>query len=76
MSAFAKPVSDRFELEAINKKLDKILKLLSPTETNDEAKVVAKEITSKILEEIEMTSGKKVETAKKKIKSVSKRKSE
>jgi len=67
------PVSNSGDFAAINAKLDKILKLLSPTEpkfvkdeSNEEAKAVAKDITAKILEEIEMTSGKKVETPKKK----------
>lgn len=64
------------ELESINGKLDKILTLLSPAEPITEAKKVAKEITSKILEEIELTSGKKVETGKKKAKVAVKKKSE
>lgn len=78
------PKGNSVDLEAINAKLDKIIRLLSTNEpkavvieaANEEAKVVAKEITAKILEEIEMTSGKKIETGKKKVKAVSKKKAE
>lgn len=83
-NSYSRPVaSNNFDFEAINSKLDRILKLLSPVtpkimhdESTEEAKVIAKEITSKILEEIEMTSGKKVETGKKKVKVASKKKAE
>lgn len=79
-NSYTKPsVDNSVVLEAINAKLDKILKLLSPAspkaevdETTQEAKEVAKMITSKILEEIESTSGKPV-VAKKKAKSVTKK---
>ncbi len=80
-SSYSKPsVDNSAGLEAINAKLDKILKLLSPAmptvevdESTKEAKEVAKMITSKILEEIESTSGKPVVTTKKKAKAVTKK---
>lgn len=45
------------DLSELNAKLDKIIKLLTPTEP--------KNITEKILETIEMTSGKEVAKSKK-----------
>jgi CxxC-x17-CxxC domain-containing protein len=54
------------DLEAINVKLDKIIRLLTPKETaKAEAKEEAKEMTSKIVEEIEANSGKKIVHTKK-----------
>jgi len=67
------------DLEVISAKLDRILTLLTPPkpEPDDESnlqKKVAKEITSKILEEIEVGSGKKVVARKKKAKVSAKKK--
>lgn len=64
---FSKPAKDNtVELEAINAKLDKIIRLLAPQEAaKADAKVVAREITSKIVEEIAENSGKEVLKVKK-----------
>lgn len=48
------------DLETINTKLDKIIKLLTPMVTE-----ASEAMTEKILEEIEVTSGKKIVTGKK-----------
>ncbi len=62
-SAFSpRPSGGNVDLSELNAKLDKIIKLLSPSEP--------KNITEKILETIEVTSGKKVATPKKKAKVV------
>lgn len=57
-----RPAAGNIDLSELNAKLDKIIKLLTPTEP--------KNITEKILETIEVTSGKKVAPAKKKPKPV------
>ena len=61
----ARPAGN-IELQSINAKLDKIIKLLTPTETKSEEKRVAKEITEKILEEIEENIEKTPAVSKKK----------
>lgn len=53
----ARPAAGNMDLSELNAKLDKIIKLLTPTEP--------KNITEKILETIEMTSGKEVAKPKK-----------
>lgn len=58
----ARPTAGNMDLSELNAKLDKIIKLLTPSEP--------KNITEKILETIEVTSGKKVAPAKKKAKVV------
>ena len=60
--SFAPKASSNVDLSEINAKLDKIIKLLTPE--------TPKDITEKILETIEMTSGKEVVPAKKKAKKV------
>lgn len=80
--SYSSPLSPKScDLDLINTKLDKILRLLSPSPSepkiveNSLEKKVAKEITSKILEEIEAGSGKKAGSTKKKAKSGTKKKS-
>ena len=58
--SFSPKVTGNLDLSEINAKLDKIIKLLSPE--------TPKEITKKILETIEETSGKEVAAPKKKAK--------
>jgi CxxC-x17-CxxC domain-containing protein len=53
----ARPAAGNMDLSELNAKLDKIIKLLTPTEP--------KNITEKILETIEMTSGKEIAKLKK-----------
>jgi len=55
-----RPATGNIDLSELNAKLDKIIKLLTPAEP--------KNITEKILETIEVTSGKEVVPAKKKAK--------
>jgi CxxC-x17-CxxC domain-containing protein len=59
-SPSARPAAGNMDLSELNAKLDKIIKLLTPTEP--------KNITEKILETIEINSGKEVAPAKKKAK--------
>jgi CxxC-x17-CxxC domain-containing protein len=61
----AKPATSNVDFSELNAKLDKIIKLLTPAEP--------KNITEKILEEIEINSGKEVAPAKKKAKVVKKK---
>lgn len=69
-SSYSRPARDNgADLEAINVKLDRILKLLSPSQPKE----ISKEITEKILEEIEIGTEKKLSTGKKKTKAVSKK---
>jgi len=56
------------DLEAINAKLDKILKLLTPKKLRTESKEESKEITEKILEEIQLGTEKKLAKTKRKSK--------
>lgn len=71
------PRENSVDLDAINAKLDKIIKLLTPKETaKAEAKEVSKDLTTKIIEEIEANSGKKIVAKKKTAKKVAKKKSE
>lgn len=69
-SSYSRPspvTSSNIDLDAINVKLDKIIRLLTPKESaKADAKEVAKEMTSKIVEEIEINSGKKIVKGKKK----------
>lgn len=66
------PRDNSLDLEAINVKLDRIIKLLSP----QAPKEVSEALTEKILEEIQSTSGKKIVTGKRKAKAVTKKASE
>lgn len=56
------------DLNVINGKLDKIIKLLTPVDYNAESKSVAKEITAKILEDIETNIEKTQAVSKRKVK--------
>jgi len=70
-SSFTRSSRDNsIDLEAINSKLDKIIKLLTPKEPKE----VSKEITEKILEEIESGTETKLAKSKKKAKVSSKKK--
>lgn len=55
------PRDNSLDLEAINTKLDKIIKILTP----QAPKEASEALTEKIIEEIEVTSGKKIVTGKK-----------
>ena len=66
------PRDNGLDLEAINMKLDKIIKLLTP----EAPKEASEALTEKILEKIELTSRKKIVTGKKKAKTATKSQAE